>query len=53
MKQVSLPGMKVEFLLFPVKISPNPTFKTERKRQKVSHCGGRVPRHKASGEPEG
>ncbi len=20
---------------------------------KVSHCGGRVPRHKASGEPEG
>ncbi|MBD2241253.1 hypothetical protein H6G35_32490 [Aulosira sp. FACHB-113] len=22
-------------------------------RQDVSHCGGRVPRHKASGEPEG
>jgi hypothetical protein len=27
--------------------------KAEGRRQKVSHCGGRVPRHKASGEPEG
>ncbi len=27
--------------------------KAEGKRQKVSHCGGRVSRHEASGEPEG
>ena len=27
--------------------------KAEGRRQKVSHCGGGVPRHKASGEPEG
>ncbi|MBW4424708.1 MAG: hypothetical protein KME50_09705 [Nostoc desertorum CM1-VF14] len=24
----------------------------QQRRQEVSHCGGRVPRHKASDEPE-